>query len=421
MSEKPPFNFDSLTRREHLALLAAGTLTACGGGSGGSSAGPITLPSPTPTATPTTTPTPAPTPTATPAASVHAVAAAKGRRFGSAVAWSSAGADAGSFANPNYAAMLERDCGVLVAENELKWEAIRPSATAYNFSRFDEMLAYAESKSMLMRGHTLFWYVEDRFPNWARGYSATAVPSVTDLVRGHVETVIRRYGNRVYSWDVVNEAIDPATGQLRSNSFSRLAGEDTSLIDLAFRTARAEAPNAQLVYNDYMDWGGGDAPRHRAGVLDLLRGFRARNVPVDALGIQGHIGFYSGQTATQVVDSRRADWIAFLDAVVALGYDLVITELDVNDSGRNGSIAVRDQDTATLVKGYLDIALSYRQCRDVLAWGMSDRYSWLQSFAPRSDGTPQRPCPYDRDFVAKPMRQAIIDAFEASPALTNAT
>ncbi|MFN3553456.1 MAG: endo-1,4-beta-xylanase, partial [Novosphingobium meiothermophilum] len=319
--------------------------------------------------------------------------------------------------NPNYAAMLERDCGVLVAENELKWEFIRPGATTYNFTRFDEMLAYAESKSMLMRGHTLLWYVEERFPGWARGYSASATPNVTDLVRGHIETVIRRYGNRIYSWDVVNEAIDPATGQLRSNSFSRLAGEDTSLIDLAFRTARAEAPNAQLVYNDYMDWGGGDAPRHREGVLNLLRGFRDRNVPVDALGIQGHIGFYSSQPARDIVDARRDSWVAFLNEVVALGYDLVLTELDVNDVGRNGSTAVRDEDSATLVRGYLDILLSYRQCRDVLVWGMSDRYSWLQSFAPRSDGQPQRPCPYDRDFQVKPMRQAIIDAIAAAPAL----
>lgn len=95
---------------------------------------------------------------------------------------------------------------------------------------------------------------------------------------------------------------------------------------------------------------------------------------------------------------------SFLDQVVGLGYKLSITELDVNDRDRIGSIEQRDADVATLTRGWLDLLFSYPQTRDVLVWGMSDRYSWLQSFAPRSDGLPVRPLPYDRDFQAKPMR-----------------
>src|SRR3546814_7794396 len=59
-------------------------------------------------------------------------------------------------------------------------------------------------------------------------------------------------------------------------------------VDLAFHAARAQAPEAELVYNDFMSWGAGSAT-HRAGVLRLLEGFRARGVPVDTLGIQSHL------------------------------------------------------------------------------------------------------------------------------------
>src|SRR6188768_554006 len=68
--------------------------------------------------------------------SIHALARAKNMRFGSCVAWSPRGADAGSFANPDYAALLEKDCGILVPENELKWQRVRPEKHLFDFTRF---------------------------------------------------------------------------------------------------------------------------------------------------------------------------------------------------------------------------------------------------------------------------------------------
>src|SRR5688500_4419875 len=67
------------------------------------------------------------------AQSLHGLATRSGRRFGSAVAWGPPGGDRASFANPAYVAILERECGLLVAENELKWQWTRPSATTFDF------------------------------------------------------------------------------------------------------------------------------------------------------------------------------------------------------------------------------------------------------------------------------------------------
>lgn len=396
-----------LTRRETMTAGMAIALTACGGSGGGS-------PTPTPTPTPSPTPTPTPTPTPIPTGSISASAAARNMRFGSAVGWSGPGADAGSYANPNYATLLERDCNLIVPENELKWEAIRPTSTTFDFTRADAMLAYADSKGIAMRGHTLLWYVGERFPDWLDNYNFGSNPkaSAQDLVENHVRTVTRRYAGKIVDWDVINEAIDPGTGALQKNVLSDAVGNDTTLLDLAFRTAREELPTAELVYNDYMDWG--SWPAHRNGVLNLLRGFRDRNVPVDTLGVQSHIGLDASTSAASIVAARTPTMKAFLDEVVSLGYKLKITELDVNDGQRNGTIAQRDQDVATLVKGWLDLFLSYPQLKDVLVWGMCDRYSWLQIFTPRPDGQPLRPLPYDRDFNAKPFRQTLIDAFNAA-------
>lgn len=381
-----------LTRREHLAALAGAAVAGC----------------------------------MTPALAagdegIDTVARRGKRRFGSAVAWSMPGADRGSFTNPAYADLLERDCGILVPENELKWQAIRPSATAYDFDRFDTMLGYAESRRMAMRGHTLLWYDPKFFPAWLTRYDfgANPVREAERLLTEHIRAVTRRYGDRIISYDVINEAIEPATGVLRRNALADAVGNDASLIDLAFHTARAELPRTQLVYNDYMSWEGGDDATHRKGVLQLLEGFRKRGVPVDALGVQSHIGVFpgSGDPVAARVKRQTPEWRAFLDEVVGLGYDLVITELDITDSGLPADIATRDRAVADYARAYVEIMLDYRQLKDVLVWGMCDRYSWLQGFRQRArtDDKPQRPCPYDHDFAAKPLRQALAEAFAAAP------
>jgi endo-1,4-beta-xylanase len=407
---------DQLSRRHTLAGMLAMTLGGCGGGASGGGGGGGTIIVPTPVPTPTPTPSPTPTPVA---ANIKASAAAKNMRFGSAVAWSTAGADAGSFANPDYAALLEHDCAVLVAENELKWQSIQPANTPHDFTRFDALLTYAESKLMAMRGHNLIWHQRRWMPTWLESYSFGATPAAAEaearrILTEHVQAVVRRYGTRIMSYDVVNEAVDPNTGTLYETALSQALGGAQATLDLAFRTARAEHPTAELVYNDYMGWEGGAT--HRAGVLALLQGFKARGVPVDALGIQAHLGIYSATPVATLIANQTPAWRAFLDAVVALGYKLVITELDVNDSALPANIAQRDQGVADYVRGYLDLMFSYRELRDVLVWGICDKYSWLQGFAPRGDGQPLRPCPYDASFHAKPMQIAIDAAFAATSA-----
>ncbi|MCX8477600.1 MAG: endo-1,4-beta-xylanase [Sphingomonas sp.] len=368
--------------------------------------------------TPPQTPAPTPTPTPPPvtAADIKGAAAAKGIRFGSAVAWSSPGADAGSFANPAYAALLEQDCAILVPENELKWQSIRPNAASFDFTRFDAILGYAEAKGMAMRGHTLLWHQRRWMPAWAESHDyGTGTAEAARVLTEHIQTICRRYGSRIASYDVVNEAVDPASGNLYETALSQALGGAQATLDLAFRTARAEAPTAQLVYNDYMGWEGG-ATAHHAGVLALLRGFRARGVPVDALGIQSHIGIYSGTPVATLVANQSPAWRAFLDEVVGMGYRLVVSELDVRDTGLPADIAVRDQAVADYTRGYLDLMLGYPQLRDVLVWGMSDKYNWLQSFEPRADGQPRRPCPYDSMLRPKLMQNAIHAAIVAAAA-----
>ena len=344
--------------------------------------------------------------------SLDALARRSGRRFGSAVAWSPPGSDAGSFTNPAYAVILERECKLLVPENQLKWQWVRRSPVSFDFHAFDAIADYADAHGFKLRGHTLFWTPTKWYPKWLAETQFRSAAEAESLLTAHVKTVCGRYGRRIYSYDVVNEAVQPETGAIRDTNITRALGGE-AFLDLMFHTAREAAPHAQLVYNDYMSWErNSDDETHIRGVLKLLEGFKKRGTPVDALGVQSHIRLLKRLPIGEIVKESEGPWRRFLDEVVAMGYTLLVTEFDVNDHMAPPAIGPRDRMVAEYARAYLDLMLSYPQLGDLLCWGMCDRYSWLENFDPRADKTRKRGTPYDAAFRPKAMRTAIAAAFE---------
>jgi endo-1,4-beta-xylanase len=341
--------------------------------------------------------------------SLKALAGEKGILFGSAVGAGASGTLTGSLADARYLSILREECAVLVPENELKSYVIAAEQRGHNFEPADRIANFASTNAMKLRGHTLLWNRTEYTPKWLGQWLSTqSAIDAERYLRDYIQRVCARYRQQIYSWDVVNETIDPKTGAVRDTAFTRALGFES--LRIAFEAAREHAPGTQLVYNDYMSWEAGNE-KHCAGVLKLLERFKREGVPVDALGIQSHIG-----NDGHIHKAQRQQWTKFVDEAIGMGYSLLITEFDVNDKDLPTDIKLRDSQIATAAKEYLDVMLSYKQLDQVLCWGMVDHYSWLQGFSPRSDGLPQRPTPYDDTFKVKPLRDAIAAAFESAPA-----
>lgn len=343
------------------------------------------------------------------------LAKAKGLYFGSAVGAGPKGALTGSFEDPKYRAILARECGLLVPENELKWYVVRARGPRYfDFERADRIAAFAQENGQALRGHTLLWHHPQWFPAWTKTYDFGPRPAeaAAKMLTEHIQALCGRYPQMI-SWDVVNETVDPKDGSIRSTFLSDAMGKE-QVLDLAFHVAREAAPKARLVYNDYMGQEVGNE-KHRYGVLKLLEGFRRRGTPVDALGIQSHIGAENADTFTGFGRPQEKEWTAFLNAVTGMGYDLLVTEFDVHDKGLPAAFGPRDAAVAAYAKAYLDQILSYRQTKEVLAWGMVDKYSWLQNQWLRQDKLEKRPTLYDDDYRPKPLREAVAAALRAAP------
>lgn len=335
--------------------------------------------------------------------SLDAIARRRGMRFGSAMAFY-------QLSDPAYCRLMRSQCGIMVTENELKWPQIEPSPGTFTFQHGDALARFADESHLLLRGHNLLWQKSKYLPDWVRTYPLGTHPraALERLLRDRVSREVEHYP-QIISWDVVNETISTQTGEVRETLFTRHLGVEA--IDLCYHVARETAPHAQLVYNDYMSWDS-SSEAHRSGVLRFLEGLRKRKVPVDALGLQSHIGAKNADVHKM---PQEAAWRRFLEEVTGMGYQLLITEFDVNDGGLPTNPAKRDRRVADLARRYLDITLSYPQLKYVLTWGLIDKDSWLERLSARADGAPRRPLPFDSHYDPKPLYFAMAEAFRAAP------
>ncbi len=305
----------------------------------------------------------------------------------------------------DFKSALLREAAILVAEYEMKRQAIEPAQGRYDFAPADRLVDFAQSHRLGFRGHTLVWHRSN--PAWLE--PAVRASRNERLMTDYIAATMKRYGAHVQSWDVVNEAIAPEDGRPDNlhNSFW-LETFGPSFIDTAFHAAREAAPRAQLVYNDWgCELAGADHDRFRAATLQFLEGAKARGVPIDALGLQGHLRAYG-----EPVDQRALR--RFLEDVQAMGLRILVTEHDVDDWGGPLDIAARDAAVAEASARFLDVMTANRATSAVLTWGLTDRFLDPPGARERLAGYRPRKLPLDRDLARKPMWAAMRAAFAAA-------
>jgi endo-1,4-beta-xylanase len=259
----------------------------------------------------------------------------------------------------------------------MKFEEIHPERYRYDWTKADQLVSFAETNGMKVRGHTLVWHTQ--LPNWLTGGNFST-QEVKSILEDHVRTVIRRYKNRIWSWDVVNEAIADGGGY-RTNSFwYQKLGQD--YIKWAFHWAHEEDPNAILYYNDY---GAEGLESKSDSVYNLVRDLRNAGVPVEGVGWQLH------ETDGWRVSQGNRDNAARLRN---LGVELSITEMDLRIQLPTTQAKLDSQ-----AEGYRQaVEFCLSNCAALLTWGFTDKYSWVPSFFSGYGAA----LPFDSSYQPKP-------------------
>ena len=163
-------------------------------------------------------------------------------------------------------AIIKKQFNSVTAENDWKPGEIHPKEGEWNFEKADKIANFCRENGIKMRGHCLCWH--SQFADWMftdKKGKPVKKEVFYQRLREHIHTVVNRYKDVVYAWDVVNEAMAddgrpfefvdgkmvPASPYRQSRHF-KLCGDE--FIAKAFEFAREADPTGVLIYNDYSCW-----------------------------------------------------------------------------------------------------------------------------------------------------------------------
>lgn len=296
---------------------------------------------------------------ANPASGLRRLADAKGFRFGAAI-------DSAALAIPELLDLYQRNCNSVTPRNALKWPATEAIPKRFTLDVQDKIVAFAEANRMAVYGHTLIWY---RSPNWVSRLSDAA--AVGRAMTRHITTLMTHYAGRINAWDVVNEALEYDTPDMRPSVFYRYKGED--YIREAFETAHAADPKATLVLNETHLEKAGDAYQQRRDFfLKLIDRLIGAKTPIHAVGLQSH--FRPGLDA---LDERGMG--AFCAALKARGIGVYITELDASLRFVKRVPRFSMDLCGAIFQSVIEVAAQSGNLLGATVWGLAEKYAGPES------------------------------------------
>ena len=305
-------------------------------------------------------------------------------------------------------AIIKKQFNSVTAENDWKPGEIHPKEGEWNFEKADKIANFCRENGIKMRGHCLCWH--SQFADWMftdKKGKPVKKEVFYERLRDHIHTVVNRYKDVVYAWDVVNEAIADdgrswpgrEASPYRQSRHFQLCGDE--FIAKAFEFAREADPTGVLIYNDYSTVD----PSKRERIYNMVKKMKEAGVPIDGIGMQGHYNIYFPEEELLEKAIQRFSEIVNI---------IHITELDLRTNTESGGQLMFARGEAkpqapyiaTLQEDqYARIFKVFRKYKDVIKnvtfWNLSDKDSWL--------GVNNHPLPFDENFKAKRSLQIIRD------------
>lgn len=294
---------------------------------------------------------------------------------------------------------------MLVAENEMKFDALQPSQGEFSYWGADNLVSFAQRNNMRMRGHCLVWH--SQLPTWVssdgkKNDKNWSREEALKIMETHITNVLKHFKGKVAEWDVVNECLsddqttvrsNPDGYDLRESVWMRAIGED--YIDSAFVYAHRADPTIELYLNDYDVELQGKAKS--TAFYNLAIRLKNSGIPIDGVGLQCHFSIGDVDSVKLGKAIQR-----FADA----GLKCIITELDM---GIPSTSAADLEEQARSYRVITDIVLNNDNCPSLVIWGLKDNNSWREASHPLlyDAGLGKKPAYYG---VRSALRHRVLEA-----------
>ncbi|MCL2229473.1 MAG: endo-1,4-beta-xylanase [Treponema sp.] len=307
--------------------------------------------------------------------------------------------------DPEYDALIKKHFSTLTVENGMKFGPVHPEENMYKWDDSDLVANYARKNNMPMRGHVMLWHNQN--PSWLFLDNGETVSKnkLYKRLEDHMAEVANRYGDVVYSWDVLNEVIDVDKGDengFRLSDWYKICGND--VYEFAFKRMREICPKAKLFYNDYNNESG----KKMDVSLEFLSRLLDKGVPINGVGIQAH-WYYNFPKEEIIVNA--------IEKYSKLGLEIEFTEVDISiyewDEKRESSQFFKSRPEERIVKqaetykNLFRAASTSSAVKNITTWGIADCYTWLDDFP-----VPKRknwPLLFDENKKEKPVVGSLIE------------
>ena len=242
-------------------------------------------------------------------------------------------------------------------------------------------------------------------PSWLTNGKFSA-DQLKEIMHDHISNVAGHFAGKVYSWEVVNEAVDDSGTKLRDSIWNNQPGiglTGIAWIEQAFKWAHEADPNALLFYNDYS---AEDTGTKSTYIFNMVKQMLADGVPIHGVGLQMHLTNnlnYPSVTGLAANIKRLTD----------LGLLVIITEMDVRlpvDS--NGVASASNLEIqAQLYNRVSSTCLQFPGCVAIQTWGISDKHSWIPGTFPGTGAG----LPFDVNYQPKDAYNSLLSPMVTTP------
>lgn len=247
----------------------------------------------------------------------------------------------------NYTDFFREHFEWAVFENAAKWYSNETSQGNVNYTNSDSMYQFCEDNDIKVRGHCIFWAVENYVPSWVRGLNQQQIRQAVD---SRLESVVSHYDGKFLHWDVNNE-------MLHGDFFARNLG--SSIRPYMFEKTRQLDSDVELFVNDYNVITEAETASYVSQIQNLLD----QGAPIDGIGVQGHFG---ANVDPIVVKSR-------LDSLAAFDIPIWVSEYDSTTSD--------EQQRADNLENLYRMAFSHPSVEGIMMWGFWAGDHWRGSDA----------------------------------------
>ncbi|MCZ2483166.1 endo-1,4-beta-xylanase [Aquirufa nivalisilvae] len=286
--------------------------------------------------------------------------------------------------NLAYRTLAASEFNSITAENHMKMALIHPEANRFDFVKGDEIVAFAKKNKSRVHGHTLVWH--NQTAQWMKDFQGDQ-QAWENLLKNHIQTIVKHYQGQIAGWDVVNEAfLDD--GSLRPSIW---ADHIPDYLAKSFTWAHEADSKALLFYNDY---GQDGKPKKMEAILNMVQDFKKRQIPIHGLGLQMHIS----------IQSKNEEIKQVIDQSTATGLHIHFSEVDVAVNPKNNPDFVMDtivqkaQSEKFLLLFSSYAAIPVKQQYGITFWNVGDKDSWLRGYFKRPK---EYPLLFDESYQRK--------------------